>query len=583
MNSLWGTHLTSQVSFAFSNKGNNSEATFKDLKLNDGPQTLIHNDIFISGGVPTGTGTLVRMNNPQSTTLTPSSFIVIQGDVTYFTDGALGSHEIKAGIWAAPMEHFDSTARYVNDGFVLEEQRQLDPKNPAAGVTWFHRRYQSPATLHTLATRDRDIGIYLQDSWRPTSRLTANLGVRVDFIRRHDGINDIDRMKTTAIGPRLGFTYQVTKDAKNVVRFLIGRVHNAVAGNDVVEGFATTSPVTTRDVYMDKAGNQTTVITPPPTAPLAALQFQKDLRQPRVNEFIAGYRKQLPGQISVDVSGRRRYYKDLFGLVDINGIYPSGPYQPFGGFGLVDPNRGILYQERNATWSWPVVTAMEVVVAKNMSHNLQMMFSYSRQWQHLEGTWNPTDPARFIQPDAFPNNRQLPATTGNSDTNTLDGGAGGIPAFAGWRPYHLRVAGQYLAPWGLTFAGSYSIQAGDYTAPIVTRIAAADPRFGPARVTLPNGTTQANPLATTIRFANATRGDGAVLNEPVRGLQFKIGRDFNFGRHRVSTSLNVYNIFNSGANTQYAAGANQLYSPLYLSAYNKLSARAFQLLIVNRF
>ena len=29
----------------------------------------------------------------------------------------------------------------------------------------------------------------------------------------------------------------------------------------------------------------------------------------------------------------------MYAQVDINGIYPSGPNQPFGGFGLVDPNR----------------------------------------------------------------------------------------------------------------------------------------------------------------------------------------------------------------------------------------------------
>ena len=246
--------------------------------------------------------------------------------------------------------------------------------------------------------------------------------------------------------------------------------HTAVAGNDVIEGFATTSPVTTTDVYLDQAGNQTTVITPPPTATQAALQFEDGIRQPHVNEFIAGYRKQLPGQISVDVSARRRSFKDLFGLVDINGIYPSGPNQPFGGFGLVDPNRGILYQERNVTWSTPVATAVELVVAKNMSNNLQMMVSYNRQWQHLEGTWNPTDPARFIQPDAFPNNRLLPATTGNTDSNSLDGGAGMIPAFAGWRPYAFRLAGQYLLPRGLMVSGSYTVQSGDWNAPIVTRV-----------------------------------------------------------------------------------------------------------------
>jgi carboxypeptidase family protein len=583
LSSVWGSRLTSQLSVAYSNKGNNSEATFAELTLGAGPQVVVHNDIFTSAGIPTGTGVLVRMTNPQTTSLTPSSFFVLQGDVTYFKDGWLGSHEVKTGVWAAPRSHFDQTNRYVNDGFVLQEMRQNDPTNFAAGLTPFHLRYNSPSSLPTIAARDKDIGIYVQDSWKPNARMAISAGLRVDAIRRFDAILGVQRMKSTEIGPRLGVSYMLTKDAKNVVRFFVGRVHNAMAGNDVVESFATTSPVTTRDVYVDRNGVQTTVITPPPTAPLAALQFDKNLHQPHVDEFIVGFRKQFRGQLSLDVSGRRRYYKELFGLVDINGMYPSGPNRPFGGFGLVDPNRGILYQERNNTWSWPVATAIEAVAAKNMSHNVQAMVSFNRQWQHLEGTWNPTDPARFIQPDAFPNNHQLPATTGNTDTNSLDGGASTIPAFAGWRPYALRAAGQYLAPWGLTLAGSYEVSAGDYTAPIVDRIAAADPIFGPARVTLANGTTQANPLATTIRLAFPTRGEGQVLNEATRSLQLKVGREFRYGRNRLMTSLNIYNILNSGSNTQYADGANQLYSPLYLSAYNKLSARAFQLMIVYRF
>ena len=49
------------------------------------------------------------------------------------------------------------------------------------------------------------------------------------------------------------------------------------------------------------------------------------------------------------------------------------------------------------------------------------------------------------------------------------------------------------------------------------------------------------------------------------------------------TSLNIYNLLNSGSNTQYADGANQLYNPAYLSGIQQLSPRAFQLKIVDRF
>src|SRR5439155_26538299 len=155
LNSLWGGHLTSQMSVAYSNKGNNSEATFADLTLNSGPQVAVHNDVFTSGGVPTGTGVIVRMNNPQSTSLTPSWFVVMQGDVTYFKEGWLGSHELKSGVWAAPTMHFDQTNRYVNEGFVLQELRQISPSNAAAGFTPFHMRYNTPTTLQTIAARDK--------------------------------------------------------------------------------------------------------------------------------------------------------------------------------------------------------------------------------------------------------------------------------------------------------------------------------------------------------------------------------------------------------------------------------------------
>ncbi len=583
LNSVWSSHFTSEMSVAYSNKGNSSEETYANLNVGSGPQIMVHNDIFTSSGLPVGTGMLVEMNNPQSTPLQPSSTVTLQAGVTYFKGGWGGSHEFKSGVWAAPRSRFDVTNRYVNDGFALQEVRQIDPNNTAAGVIPFHMRYFTPSEVATQSARDKDIGIYVQDAWKPNARMTASVGVRVDAIRRYDGILGTQRMKSTVVGPRFGVSYMVTKDARNVLRVSATRMHDMMNGADVVESFATTSRVTTRDVYIDKNGIQNTVITPPPTAALSALQFDKNLHQPYVDEFIVGFLKQFPGQVTLDVAGRRRYYKDQYGLVDINGVYPSGPNQPFGGFGLVDPNRGIIFQERNDNWSQDVVTALEVVVAKNMSHNFQAMLSLSRQWQYLDGTWNPTDPARFVQPDAFATNRQLPATAGNSDTNTLDGGAGSTPAFAGFRPYAVRGVGQYLAPWGIILSGSYEVSAGDYTAPIVTKLSAPDSRVGPALVTLANGTKQPNPLATTIRFAFPTRGDGSVLNEATRSLQLRVGREFKFGRSQLTGALNIYNLLNSGSNTQYADGANQLYNPAYLSGIQRLSPRAFQLMIVDRF
>ena len=84
LNSVWGRHVVSELSVAYSNKGNSSEKTYSKLNLASGPQVVVHNDIFISSGIPVGTGLLVEMNNPQSTPIQPSSFVTLQGEATYF-------------------------------------------------------------------------------------------------------------------------------------------------------------------------------------------------------------------------------------------------------------------------------------------------------------------------------------------------------------------------------------------------------------------------------------------------------------------------------------------------------------------
>ena len=111
--------------------------------------------------------------------------------------------------------------------------------------------------------------------------------------------------------------------------------------------------------------------------------------------------------MSLDASLVHRRIADVYQLVDVNGIYPDGPGKPFVGFGRVDPTRGIYFQQTNSTWSKYVYTGLEVTVSKQMSNRYQFLVGIHRQWQHQTGTWNPTDPARFIQPDAFPNDKGL--------------------------------------------------------------------------------------------------------------------------------------------------------------------------------
>ena len=71
------------------------------------------------------------------------------------------------------------------------------------------------------------------------------------------------------------------------------------------------------------------------------------------------------------------------------------------------------------------------------------MAGINRQWQHIGGTWNPTDPARFIQPGAFPNDKLLYMPRGNNEENSLPIATGTTVHTYGptWQEYSLRFGG----------------------------------------------------------------------------------------------------------------------------------------------
>ena len=590
--SVWGQSVTTTITGSYNNKGGNDVSTFDSLGLS-GPQIVIHDTANVSGATLQGSGRILEGGNLQSYNYQPASQIIIRGDLTWFKDGWAGSHQFQTGIFAAPRNTYDQVTNYVNDGFVLEEQRLRVPGDVGSGTVPFHRRYQSPVELTTRAARDRDIGIYIQDSWRPNGRLTINGGVRADFVRRYDKVFDITRQSSTEIAPRFGFSYQLTRDARTILRGSAVRVHEQVMGRDAITLFGANEAAGQRDEYDFNADGvfESVVDTPARSASIADYEFADGLHQPYVDEYIIGVRRQFPAQLSLDVAGIWRTYKDNWARVDVNGIYPSGPNQPFGGFGAIDPNRGIIFQQQNNSWSTLDYSAVEITVAKNMSHNFQLLAGINRQWQSFGGTWNPTDPARFIQPEAFPSDKLLYMPRGNNEENSLPITTGTTVHTYGptWQKYSMRFGGTYLLPWDITLAGSYTVLAGPWSGPIVDFLPANDPQlavFGPARVTLPNGTTQSNPLATRMRFVYPTRGEGQVQAPAIKTLGLTLNKAVKFAPQREFVfGLSVFNLLNAGNYSQYNySGANEVFNTAnYLQLRNQQAARAAQLTLLMRF
>jgi hypothetical protein len=599
--SVWGQKMTTTFLASYNNKGGSDASTF-DGRVGTGPTITIHRNASLTAGRLVGDGRLVSGGNLDDGTGTagqaaisylPSSQITLRADLTYFKDGWAGSHEFQTGFFGSPRSTYDTETIYLNDGFILEERRQVDANDPSKGTVPFHRRYASPLDLTTRLARDRNFAVYVQDSWKPTERLTASLGLRLDWVKRFDNIFNVTRENSHIVQPRVGFSYLVTQDAKNVLRGSYVRVGEQMMGRDAVTLFGAGGRAGFTDRYdLDGDGVfETAFVDPARTGSLAASEFDPNLHQPYLDETIVGFRKQLPYSMGVDIAGIHRVYKDTYGRVDINGIYPNGPNQPFGGFGAIDPTRGIVFQQVNNSWSRLNYTALEITATKNLTHNFQFIAGVNRQWQHISGTWNPHDPAAFIQPGAFPNDKLLYMPRGNNEDNSLPIATGSTVHTYGptWQKYSLRFGGTYMAPLGLALAASYTIEAGPWSGAIVDLLPVGDPRltlFGPSIVVSSTGTAQSNPLSTRMRFVYPTRGEGQVMAPPVKTLGLKIGKKVALGRSRnAEVAANLFNLLNTGDFTQYNYnGANELFNKSnYLQMRNQQPARALQVTLVYRF
>ena len=101
----------------------------------------------------------------------------------------------------------------------------------------------------------------------------------------------------------------------------------------------------------------------------------------------------------------------------------------------------------------------------------------------------------------------------------------------------------------------------DSTGPVVTRLAAADPAFGPASITKSNGQTVSNPLFTPIRFVGPNRGDGQIGAETLQTLNLRVGRTFKFGGlEKIDVAFDVFNALNGDTFQQFKSGGNQTYN-----------------------
>ncbi len=175
----------------------------------------------------------------------------IQADVSHYAEDFLGEHDIKFGA------QFTKGRSNTLNGYFQGYCNFLYPYRWTQNIhymqSWygdtgliFYNLHDAVNPFLTVATSD-SLAFFLDDQWNPTKRLTVNLGLRFDrmttkyghgfeyapvtghtfsnpeVIRTRAATDNIFDFRTWS--PRLGLTYQLTKDAKTIARFSYGRYY----------------------------------------------------------------------------------------------------------------------------------------------------------------------------------------------------------------------------------------------------------------------------------------------------------------------------------------------------------------------
>ncbi len=192
------------------------------------------------------------------------------------------------------------------------------------------------------------VGVYIQDQWNPTPRLTLNLGVRYDAeintlnnkqrlpwadstilanalspeaINKGDRKNDLDN-----IAPRFSFNYDVSGTGRTILRGGYGitfdRTAYFIAYNEKRDAFWRTYQFTNPGTLDPAVLRQRVTSGQGSSAPSMNL-LNKKMSTPQVNQFSVGFGHQLTERLAVNIDYINQRASGLYASINANNRVPS--------------------------------------------------------------------------------------------------------------------------------------------------------------------------------------------------------------------------------------------------------------------
>jgi hypothetical protein len=342
---------------------------------------------------------------------------VFDESFTYFVPNLWGGeHTFKAGAGVSFNQMPPRTT--VDSGlFIFDTDRPYNPADPTTYPTQFDIQL-GPVGVNgfDVYSRDRRNYLFVEDRWHVSNNLTVNLGLRYDH-HRHTPASKDD------FGPRIGFAWDVTGNARTVVRGGVGKFYSYVPvvldlthqQNQLRTPFPTisvtdrNSPVLRPDATTDSEGNQgVAVLSAAGQAELNRLRNTTVFnRNPRLDSpdrqmpfqwsWSVGVNHQLWANTAVSIDYVANASRDQLGVVDIN--EPINGVRP--GPAVFDPSGTLIPAEaRNANFQRVLQTqtreefngdyrSVQLSLLRRMANRWSARVAYTLQKSNYVGLGNP--------------------------------------------------------------------------------------------------------------------------------------------------------------------------------------------------
>jgi outer membrane receptor protein involved in Fe transport len=384
----------------------------------------------------------------------------------FFKGGGRGSHEVKIGLQYEDLP-MDTESLDVSDANYVRHQL-LD------GQPYRAQLLRGPG--HALTTINH-WGLFVQDQWSLTSRLTLNAGVRYDHwngslgpdvfeagpwdtAERVDEISNV--IPLWHVAPRVGVAWDVTGSRRWAVKASYGRFYQRVAGTDISGLRRTTGGSLTYD-WIDRngdrvfqAGEEGTLRADGRRNPATFGVVDPNLKMPYTDSLNAGVEVQFATAFSLAVNGIVKRERDFRSNVDVTKPFDTAydlvnVINPLTGapmevYSIKPEFQGIPSQSMLTNPSDPVelfhdYDGLEVVLKRRLQN--RWMFQGSYNWGHSYGTVGTLFFDAQGSPYSNPNN--LIFIEGDQK---LD------------RRHMLKLSGLYELPYGIQFSGRFEVLSG---------------------------------------------------------------------------------------------------------------------------